>query len=289
MSTIQEKADAPAARRSLQLEWKLLLASAVLFLLGFAFEGGGDGPWQPSPRQESLLRVATWNVGSSSDAGGKSLRSEHLQHVVAVLRSIDADVVVLQEVRDRAQLQDLLELLPPGASAVHRGGQKVRAVSIVAWRGRLTQVGMGDALVARYDSRTFVPLFVAGVHANPLSSTNRNETLGRLVNNLGHRLGEQPSILAGDLNLDLDLDKRRDLFSDNEYRDVETYNFICDHFQDAAVDAGSTAEPDRRLDYIFVDPQYLEVMQAGPWKKQRTGDMDHDPLIADLRVLVGGS
>lgn len=279
----------PSRLRRLPLEWKLLFGSLVLFLVGFSFDGTTGSQWQPSPRQESLLRLVTWNVGGSTDEGGVRLRGEHLQHVADVLRRIDADLVVLQEVRDRGQLQELLELLPTGARAVHQRGRTERPVTILAWRGRLTQVAIGDGLVVRYDSRMFAPLFVAGVHADPLSSTDRNETLGRLINNLAHRLEQQPSILAGDLNLDLDLDKRRDLFSDNEYRDVETYNYICERYVDATVGSGSTAEPDRRLDYIFVAPQFLDVQQAGPWKEQRTGDMDHDPVIADLHVTTEGS
>ena len=88
-------------------------------------------------------------------------------------------------------------------------------------------------------------------------------------------------MLAGDLNLDLDLDKRHDLFSDDEYRDVETYNYVASRMFDTALGTGSTAEPDRRLDYVFVTPG-TDVHHAAPWKGRRAEGMDHDPLVVDL-------
>jgi hypothetical protein len=90
-------------------------------------------------------------------------------------------------------------------------------------------------------------------------------------------------IPAGDLNLDIDLGKRRDLISDDAYLDVETYNTIVQHLVDAAVNTGSAAEPDRRLDYIFFDPGPVAVMNSGPWKGRRIADMDHDPVVSDLQ------
>lgn len=90
-------------------------------------------------------------------------------------------------------------------------------------------------------------------------------------------------ILAGDLNLDIDIDKRRDLFTDDEHLDVETYNYLAQRFSDLTRNTGSTAEPDRRLDYIFTDAKPVKVIRAGPWKGQRVADMDHDPVVADLK------
>ena len=92
-------------------------------------------------------------------------------------------------------------------------------------------------------------------------------------------------ILAGDLNLDIDLGKRRDLFSDNQHLDVETYNYLLQHLSDLTQNTGSTAEPDRRLDYIFGDTGRVKVVRSGPWKGRRIEDMDHDPVVADLQII----
>ena len=271
-------------RSGAKTERLLLLAGALFLLLGFAFETSSQTSWQPHARQASEFRLVTWNVGSSTKDAGVRLRDEHIDHVAEVLRGIDADLVVLQELRDRGQLQQLLLQLPAGARAHHTRGRDGRPVSILAWRGSLTRHRLPGGLAVRYQSAVFGSIIVVGVHADPFSAKARNALLGRVVQVLEADFEGQPRLLAGDLNLDLDIGKRRDLFSDNEYRDVETYNYISERFEDVGHAGGATAEPDRRLDYIFVDPWFFEVQRAGPWKQQRAGDMDHDPLIADLRL-----
>lgn len=117
------------------------------------------------------------------------------------------------------------------------------------------------------------------IHADALSSRRRNLQVGQAIQLLTEFDG--PMILAGDLNIDLDLDKRRDLFTDDEYRDVETYNYLSERLTDTTVGTGSTAEPDRRLDYVFVSG-WRDVVTAGPWRRQRAAGMDHDPVVVDL-------
>lgn len=112
----------------------------------------------------------------------------------------------------------------------------------------------------------------------------RSVLIGRATEVLMSRFPDHLKILAGDLNLDIDIDKRRDLFSDDEYLDVETYNYIAQHLSDVTLNTGSTAEPDRRLDYIFTDGKRLKVVHSGPWKGKRVADMDHDPVVADLQI-----
>jgi endonuclease/exonuclease/phosphatase family metal-dependent hydrolase len=82
------------------------------------------------------------------------------------------------------------------------------------------------------------------------------------------------------------VNKRGDLFTDEAHRDVETYNYAAQALQDAAaaVDAHApTAEPDRRVDYVFVSLE-RRVLAAGPWKGRRVGAMDHDPVVADIEL-----
>ncbi len=44
---------------------------------------------------------------------------------------------------------------------------------------------------------------------------------------------------------------------------------------------GTTAQPGRRLDYLFWSPE-VEVIAGGPWKGHRIGAKDHDPIVFDL-------
>ncbi len=126
------------------------------------------------------------------------------------------------------------------------------------------------------------PLRMVVVHGDAFSPRDRNREIGKALDLLFQGTKEKVRVLAGDLNLDLDLDKRRDLFSSDAYLDVETYNTVVTKMTDLGQGTGATAEPDRRLDYLFLSPAPREVLSVGPWKDQRVGDMDHDPLVADV-------
>ena len=128
------------------------------------------------------------------------------------------------------------------------------------------------------------PLLVVIIHADPFSAKERNSLIGQVTDVLMNQNSGHLRFLAGDLNLDVDIDKRRDLFSDNEHLDVETYNYLVQRLSDVTRDTGSTAEPDRRLDYIFADAERVSVLRVGPWKGLRVADMDHDPVVADLQI-----
>ena len=162
-------------------------------------------------------------------------------------------------------------------------------MAILGQRGRLhprmidsEQIHSG--LAASYRSPGKPPVFLMNIHADPYSAKRRNGLIGRAMDVLMGRYPDHLKILAGDLNLDIDIDKRRDLFTDDEYLDVETYNYIVRHLSDITLSTGSTAEPDRRLDYIFADLKRLTVVDSGPWKGKRVADMDHDPVVADLQI-----
>ncbi len=121
----------------------------------------------------------------------------------------------------------------------------------------------------------------------PASSVNESPPptlIGRVTDMLMRHDSAYLRILAGDFNLDIDLGKRRDLFSDNQHLDVETYNYLLQHLSDLTRNTGSTAEPDRRLDYIFADTGRAKVIRAGPWKGRRVAGMDHDPVVADIQI-----
>lgn len=272
-----------AQRTGVRLELVLFALAAGFFALGHASRRGAPASFPPGPRAADVFRVLTWNVGRS-DAG---LAPEDLVHVAAVLRDLDPDLCFLQELAGTGQLQQLQRELGPGwthASSRARSGQWM---AVLSRRGTLVPFRVPAAgSVAhgvRYRSSGGQTLSAVGLHADTFSSQRRNRQIGSAVDFLFRRHPDTPKIVAGDLNLDLDLDKHRDLFSDNSYRDVETYNYVAERLIDTASGRGSTAEPDRRLDYIFVSPEHFVAVAAGPVKGRRHGRMDHDPVVVDLR------
>lgn len=269
---------APGERR---WDWLLAAIAALAFWLGQP-RSAATGGFALVPPAADVVRVVTWNVGRAKERDGAPLARELEQHVADTLRAIDADVVLLQELADGAQVMRLSRLLGIEREQRTFGPFSSRSLAIFALRGRVTNSGASDAgLIGDWQDDTGRFLRIACVHAHAWSARERNRALGATVDLLLQLAG--PHLLGGDLNIDLDLDKRRDLFSDDTHRDVETYNYLATRLADLTNGTGATAEPDRRLDYIFVT-RGIEHRQAGPLRDHRSGAMDHDPLIADLSL-----
>ncbi len=270
------------SRRLRPTEW-LFGAAALVFAVASAILIDDRAVvFEPAPRDAETVRIVTWNIGSGGD-GPRPARDEHLPAVAAALRTLDADLAFLQEIADRDQATRLAKLLGDGWSVrTRRGG----GVAFAYRRGQLRRLRDGSpwprrqALAAVFRPERGPAITVVNLHADYLSSKKRNQLIGRAAD-FAH--GRPPAILAGDFNLDVDFRKRGDLFTDNLHRDIETYNYVAGKLRDAALRGGSTAEPDRRLDYLFASPDRFTVMRSGPWKGKRVGDMDHDPVVADLR------
>lgn len=258
--------------------------AAVLAATGFWPEPSPPS-YEPAPRAQVDLRVVTWNLGGSGD-GGHRMRDEWLPHVAEVLRGLDADIICVQELSRRRQALQLAKTLGDGwQMRVIRTEGRAQAVlyrdgDLAAPRSR--RLPGAQFVVSQHPRRP--PVMLVNIHADAYSASRRNQTIGEAIEILKRRPNDWPAILAGDLNLDVDLSKRRDLFTDNDYLDVETYNVVATDYIDAALNGGATAEPDRRLDYLFVDKHRFTVLAAGPIRNKRIEDMDHDPVVADLAI-----
>lgn len=265
--------------REAWLEVLLFAAAAAAALFGYGNPRGGARSFELGARADGALRVATWNVGGAGHAGPHLLEDGDLPHVAETLRALGADVIVLHEVGSRGQLERLLQSLD-GAFRAHgpEGGVAVlvRGLAVIAAE-RVPGARQALALDLERDGRRIA---LVALHADAFNARRRNGEVGAATDALLARPADA-RILLGDLNLDVDLDKQRDLFSNEEHADVEAYNYVEARLDDAALGRGATAEPDRRLDYVFVSPG-VQVLTAGPWKGQRTGTMDHDPVAADL-------
>ena len=266
----------------------IFIVLAIAFAAGgFGIHKLGAGSYQPAARHPDDLRIVSWNVGGAGGYGGRSMNNEYLPHVAAVLKKLDADLILLQEVASARQARRLSRVLEGQWEViVSTGGGSLLA--ILGQRGKLQiQPRLARSfrtLAASYQSTGGPPVLVINIHADPYSAKERNTLIGQAADVLMKQDSGHLKILAGDLNLDVDIEKRRDLFSDNEHLDVETYNYLVQHLSDVTRDTGATAEPDRRLDYIFADAARVRVNRAGPWKGRRVADMDHDPVVADLQI-----
>ena len=265
--------------RDLRLELSFFLLAACASVLGHGLPTAGPTGFALRARDPGTLRIVTWNVGGAVDGQPQALPDDGVAHVGEILTELDADIVALQELGSRRQAGRLAQRL--GSEWIARSsGRGLALLARTSLTMRRLDLG-GRAQGARLSVRD-QPIVVTNVHASAFDAEQRNELLGRAADELQRSDQADLRILLGDLNLDVDLDKKRDLFSNRAHLDVETYNYVARGLSDAARGRGATAEPDRRLDYVFVSPA-VTILAAGPWKGRRGGGMDHDPVVVDLR------
>ncbi len=265
----------------------LFIVLAIGFaIVGYDVPGSMTLGYRLTDRDPVGLRIVTWNVGGDSGRNGRPLNNQWLPHIARVLKDLNPDIVLLQEVANEPQSKRLRHMLGAGwhVSVTPGGG---RRLAVLWQRGRLHTRQVRNegrtALLSTYLSVGRPPVFAMNVHADAYSAKRRNAIIGFATDVLMADRTDHVKVLAGDLNLDIDPDKRSDLFTDDDDLDVQSYNYIAQRLSDVTLNTGSTAEPDRRLDYIFVKLDGLDVTRSGPWKGKRLADMDHDPVVADLR------
>ncbi|MSR62973.1 MAG: endonuclease/exonuclease/phosphatase family protein [Planctomycetes bacterium] len=264
--------------RAAWLETLLWSLAALCFFGASGFELG-QANYAPGAHAAPVFRVVSWNVGGASGGEPHGLLRADVEAVAHSLRELEPDLVFLQEVQEAGALDALATSLGPSWTLQKgRGG-----VALFSTHGPLEtlRLPLARSLGVRLTVNG-AELACAALHASAFSAHDRNREIGATLDALLEQHGDA-FLLAGDLNLDLDLDKRGDLFSNDVQRDVETYNYVATRLTDAARGRGTTAEPDRRLDYVFVSARVL-VRDAGPWKGRRVDTMDHDPLVADLEL-----
>ena len=109
-------------------------ALAIVFAAGgYGIHRLGAASYHLATRQPEDLRIVSWNVGG---AGGRPLKNEFLPQIAAVLKKLNADVILLQEVAAAHQVQRLSRMLDgPWEVIVSTGGS--RLLAILGQRGRL--------------------------------------------------------------------------------------------------------------------------------------------------------
>ena len=75
-----------------------------------------DAVVQEPAVQDSGLRIAAWNLqwfpGKTPSGEAATERTTHISAVISELKAIDADILLLQEIRDPAGLQVIISAMP---------------------------------------------------------------------------------------------------------------------------------------------------------------------------------
>lgn len=266
-----------------------VLAHAALATLLGACAGLDDRPQRSEPLPPTHVRVLTWNIHHGENAAGEI----DLERIAAVIRSVDPDVVALQEVDARTarsggvdQAAELARLTDRhavfGANLAFQGGQ------------------YGNALLLRVDPE-------GGFHNEPLPRRADEEPRGALacvvpgratpflavVTHLDHHADDaarldQARALLGELDprRPVDPDLPAILLGDlNDVPDSPTLRLLESAWTlvGGVAPTAPASRPTRRIDHVLVQP-------ASRWRMSRSvvvdesAASDHRPVLCDLEL-----
>jgi endonuclease/exonuclease/phosphatase family metal-dependent hydrolase len=244
----------------------------------------------PGRTEPMRLRILSWNIGKIFFKWDSRASDQDLPAIVALLGSVDPDIVALQELRDAAQLHRLVELLGGryvGEMPIEDRYDRHVAMLVKPRRGvefdEVVTTSGRAALAVRIPLATTTGRVVA-VHLDAFDATLRRTQAEEIIDWLNRAAdggNEREIVVVGDFNFDADF-----LFAQRrESTDLGIYRMLTREFVDVGQRAGGTTIVDRRLDYIFAKTSSLRPLSIRVLVGQRQRLMDHDPIVAEFEVV----
>jgi endonuclease/exonuclease/phosphatase family metal-dependent hydrolase len=238
------------------------------------------------------LRLMTWNIGYADLENDSRAKTSDMKAVAETILHNEPDAVALQELSGDEQFQVLLGYLQNRyKGAIGRLGRTDRVEAILIKvqdrdrEPRFEDIPGGDryALGATFHFRNELPdIVLISAHADTFSAARRRVYTGDVVDWASSRPDNAIIFIAGDFNFELKSKGDSNLFTDNVKHDSEAYSYVLKNFRDLGRDAGQTALNERRIDYIFGQPEVALLRRAEVLRDAAVGRMDHWPLLVEV-------
>jgi endonuclease/exonuclease/phosphatase family metal-dependent hydrolase len=270
---------------------KVLLSGLLILMIGGAlyFDPVRDRTLLGVRSAEGpRLRLMTWNIGYASLESDSRAHTQDLQAVAETILRQDPDGIALQELTGPDQLEILLgHLKQRYRGAVSRSGNsdRIEAVLVKDSDALFQDIASGDrfAIGVTFHFRKERPAVVlVSAHADAFNAARRRAFTGDVVDWARTRADNTIVFIAGDFNFEVTAKDQTSLYTDNLKNDSESYSYILKYFRDLGRDAGATAINDRRIDYIFGQPEVTLLRRAEVIKGASVGHMDHLPLVVEV-------
>ena len=270
-------------------------------ILGFLFAAMIAGAFYFDPaRERSLLatrpsdgprlKLMTWNIGYATLEDDTRAHTNDLGAIARTISRSGADAVALQELTGGDQLQLLLGYLGAryrGAVASPAGSDRIEAILVKDRDVKFEDIPSGNryALGATFTLVKDRPQVVlVSAHADAFNAARRRSFTGDIVDWARGRSEKTVLFIAGDFNLDVSAKNQSNLFTESLKHDSEAYSYVLKYFRDLGRDAGATAIGDRRIDYIFGQPEVSLFRKAEVLRGAVVGRMDHAPLLVEVAL-----
>jgi endonuclease/exonuclease/phosphatase family metal-dependent hydrolase len=230
----------------------------------------------------SCLQLMTYNirVGAGRDGLLTPVRyltssKSKLKKIALAIKSLDPDVIALQEVRGASQAEFLADYLGMNYAYLSHEDSRLEWGLAVLSRFKITEY---HKKFIRHDRKKPRIALVCTIELDnvPVTIINVHFYLGdydeqvaetiRLINSV-----TGPVILMGDLNL-IDPDAG---LAPIKTKLVDTCEVVDSEYSQEAKEIGTYRFGSRRLDYIFIDPNYFSVLEAGLAPEPYRNASDH--------------
>ena len=241
--------------------------------------------------KDSCLTLMTYNIRVG--AGRENLlmpvkylnsSGEKLDKIASAIKSVDPDIIGLQEVKGSAQAKSLADAL--GFNYVYVSHGDSRLEWGLAVLSRFTIVEYQQEVMHHDDKKPRVAL-VCTIDLNNSSITvvNVHYALGdydKQVKETMRIVGDitGPAILMGDLNLIDPEDGLTPIRTDF----IDTCEAVDTKGSHEAKQRGTFRFGSKRIDYIFVDPEYFTVLDVGLTAEEHRVPSDHLAYFACVTV-----
>ena len=261
----------------------------------------------PQPAQAAPLTVMSFNIryGTANDGDNHWLKRR--EHLFALLREQQADVIGLQEAL-HGQIEEILEAVP-GYAYVGVGrsdGRQAGEYAAILYRTARLQARRSDtfwfsdtpAVVkstswgnqieristwAYFEDREGPAFYVFNVHLDHLSQPSRERSAALLLARIGALDPKAPVVVTGDFNAGENNPAARAMLA--VFRD----SFRIRHPDDSEAGTFNGFKPGQtggdKIDFVFVEPG-TEVLDAAIVRTSRDGryPSDHFPVTARIRL-----
>lgn len=291
--------------------FQILFAAIALVAASLLELSGAEPAKAPAPRQDEIIRVATYNVRGPNDRAPNSWK-DRLPRMVRTINENKFDLIGTQETL-KGPIKDLCETLKFATFGVGRDknkGDEHNAVfydpdrfSVISqetfwlsaepanagsssWDSSLPRICTWGLLLDRRTNKRFV---IANTHLDHRSAMARIQGVNVILTRLAPMIEQYPFILTGDFNSTLDdMPARRVLNVLRDSRDVsetDHYGAGDETFHDFHVNRKERTHR-KPIDFIFVNDR-VRVLSHGTINDFRNGlpSSDHFPVTAEILLL----
>ena len=247
----------------------------------------GNGARYPEADQTDCLKVVTYNirVGAGTEYPFTTVRNlptskKNLEKIALAIKSVDPDIIALQEVRGSQQARFLAETLNLNYAYSPHGRRSFDWGLALLTKFRI--LDMGRRVIHQGGDQRIGAVYTVDIDGDPIRLINVHYHVGNYAPQVDATMrlletAKSPLILMGDFNRPESAHELKPI----RQTMLDTCNAVDTESANHVRKIGTFRRwPHRRIDYIFIDPKCFEVKDVGILTEKHWPASDHIAYFA---------